>query len=368
MYPHAGKVALCSILALLHFGNAELVFVTDQAEFTAGISSGNVIELAADITLTSELSIEHVSHLTIHGNGYTVDGQNKTRCFKVMSSSIHVIGLTVSNGLALLDDGGGNGGGMLLQNSNLTMLGSYLSDNVAAGTGGGIAIMKQSIATLLSTSIAGNSGGGVFIDVSHVNMSSCNVLYNSNNQVGGGISIVGSNVTITNTIVNGNTASKYAGGIWIASYGSFAAPFAAVVTMTGCEISGNVVDAVGIANGGGIYINQTLFGTASEPQVVVMGSVFADNTCGESTSNDIVVGDGAYLGVFSLCAEDQFNAGSGALMCEPADACGDSAADLSGPCSPCAAGTFACCGSESCDATAPACTATEDAVCDSAGQ
>jgi len=176
---------VCGVsLLLTRDVDAQLVFVTDQDEFTAAIVSGNTIELAANLLLKSELVISHVEHLTVRGNGYMVNAQNTSRCFSISHSSLHFQDITVENGLARGDDdGGGFGGGMLVTNSNITISGSYISNSIATAGGGGLALMKFSTANLLRTSIAGNAGGGVYIDISHVNMTSSNILYNTNSQV-----------------------------------------------------------------------------------------------------------------------------------------------------------------------------------------
>jgi len=211
--------------------------------------------------------------------------------------------------------------------------------------------------------------GSLMCDMCWCGLFACVIsLSNLHRKVGGGVMIVGANVTMQDTIVSGNQAAM-GGGIWVESYGSFASNLAAAVALLNCEITDNRAEVPGKTNGGGLYINQTWVG-ASEPSVAAVGCSFEDNKSGEvadlAVGNDVVVGRGANFGVFSACPEEQFNAGSGLLLCEPLEACGEgSPANLqAGACGDCPADSYSCCGATSCVAGAqPDCTSVEDHIC-----
>ena len=65
---------------------------------------------------------------------------------------------------------------------------------------------------------------------------------------------------------------------------------------------------------------------------------------------------------YSVCGEESYNAGVDALLYS----CASEPADLSGFCSACPAGQYACCGSLDCSANQPVCTDTQNAICNDA--
>ncbi len=68
---------------------------------------------------------------------------------------------------------------------------------------------------------------------------------------------------------------------------------------------------------------------------------------------------------YSACGEDSFNTGIDSLVYT----CADEPSDLSGFCSSCPSGQYACCGSVTCSTDPPVCDATQAALCpDNAGR
>lgn len=126
-------------------------------------------------------------------------------------------------------------GGIYFAGSNLEVTGSSISDNVAAGDGGGINVgglygAERSL-SITSSTIAGNqsdgSGGGMR-------------LYLSNS---------GNDVTVLNTTISGNMADGYGGGLYLTTSGGN------TLAITHNTITANTADFDdnGIGDGGGIY-------------------------------------------------------------------------------------------------------------------
>ena len=199
----------------------------------------------------------------------TLDGRGTQRVLFVDysgaaagGSTLTLIGLTVTHGLA--NDGNG-GGGMLTEGGSITVRNSLIAANSSVLAGGGI------------------EGGGGALTLVHTT-----VRNNTAGDRGGGISSAGT-LNLVASIVSGNTATGVGGGLALDS---------GAITVTGSTVSRNRG-----AGGGGVYNTGTLDMT---------GSTVSGNT---STSEGGGVLDGhagiATITTSSIAANHATSAGGG---------------------------------------------------------
>lgn len=324
-------IALCA----LALAEGLTVTVSTEAELTNAIVSGNTIELANDIYLTTSVSITSVTNITLFGNQFKIDGQNIVRCLTLNTASVKIDGLHITNGFSQVN----YGAGLYAIESDVVVTNCNISHNV------------------------GKLGAGVYIDLySTVTMDNCQVIFNTATyNGGGGMVIVKATVSMTNCVVSFNTATNYGGGVYL-----YAAPN--YLSMTNCRISGNTATGVGYGGGlltigttkltgctisentavkgGGLYIY-----SSSGNLVQLVGSQLVDNAALNGT--DVYLGASASIEVYSGCPETEYSSGVGQLEClgcsEPYPA------DLTGACVPCSAGSYSCCGALECSADLPDC-------------
>jgi hypothetical protein len=73
--------------------------VTTQAELVAALANSVTIVFAADILLTSEVSIDGLTGLVINGKGFKIDGNNAVRCFRIdIGTEVAFANLTITRG------------------------------------------------------------------------------------------------------------------------------------------------------------------------------------------------------------------------------------------------------------------------------
>jgi predicted outer membrane repeat protein len=244
-----------------------------RAEIAAAHNNDTIVFASSlsgkTITLTSgELLINHNVSITGPGAGeLTVSGNHTSRVFEVAkgANSVTLSGLTISNGQASVAGG-------ILNHGTLTVLGSTLSDNFAAGSiyvagsGNGGGIENSGTLTVSGSTLSGNSatlgGGGIAnggkLTISNSTLSSntsindggginndgmatisgCTLTGNSSTQYSGGGIINGGTLTVSNSTLSGNSASESGGGIY--NIGT--------LTVSGSTLSGNSA----VYEGGGI--------------------------------------------------------------------------------------------------------------------
>ena len=122
---------------------------------------------------------------------------------------------------------------LIVQGENVTIEGVVIRDNATTGAGGGIRVESGAALTLVDSQVLNNGAAD-----------------------GGGIHNAGT-LTLTNSTVNGNSATGQGGGVYNVG----------TLTVAGSTVSQNASE--GFDGGGGIYT----FGTLS-----VIGSVLAENT------------------------------------------------------------------------------------------
>jgi hypothetical protein len=180
-----------------------------------------------------------IGHLTIIGNGDTLDGGNAYRLFTVSGgSSLTLVQMTLQNGYVYASYGGaiGNSGNLTISNCTLSGNTAVDSDYLASLQGGGGAIW--------------NVGGTVIIDNSVL----VNNLATGGTGMGGAIYNYSGTVTISNSTLSGNVA---AGGNGAVGGAILNAPYStATVTLINSTLSGNTASCSdaedGYAIGGGV--------------------------------------------------------------------------------------------------------------------
>jgi hypothetical protein len=151
--------------------------------------------------------------------------------------------ITLNSSTVSDNNANSNGGAIYSFAGNVSLTNSSVTDNASNGEGGGIDIGQGSI-TVTGSNISGNSGGnggGIAMDAGstgHLTISSSTVTDNVAGQGGGGIwqdSISGT-TSVTASTISGNTANAAGGGIFTQS---------ATVTITGSTINGNATNSSG---------------------------------------------------------------------------------------------------------------------------
>ena len=76
--------------------------VTTEADLKANIVDGATISIGADILLTSTVNVNNTG-LSIEGNSFKIDGQEKGNCFYITSGSIVILrNMTITNGYTVI--------------------------------------------------------------------------------------------------------------------------------------------------------------------------------------------------------------------------------------------------------------------------
>ncbi|MEM7118790.1 MAG: GEVED domain-containing protein [Chloroflexota bacterium] len=184
----------------------------------SGIHTFNFTE---DITLTAaipELSNDKSAVLTINGNGYTIDGGNAHRPFKVTDGTVVINNVTLKNGRSpdnechIYTCGGAVFVG---ENAVVTINNSTLHDNEA--TAGG-AILADGLFTLNNSTVYNNDarwGGAIYVwDESATTINNSTLSGNTSTEEGGAI-FAGGMVSLTNATVAENVSDLKGDALYI---------------------------------------------------------------------------------------------------------------------------------------------------------
>jgi hypothetical protein len=80
-------------------GATVTTYVATTNQFNNAVGDNTIIEVTSDISLSTRISINTISSLLVKGNGYTLDGRNSVRCFRILDSNdIHIQNITIKNG------------------------------------------------------------------------------------------------------------------------------------------------------------------------------------------------------------------------------------------------------------------------------
>jgi hypothetical protein len=183
------------------------------------------------------------ARITIDGGGsVTFDGNSASRVFQVDPPVvIDLMGLTIQHGSA----SSGSSGGGILNDGNLTLSYSTVSDNAADYSGGGIA--NGGTLTVVDSTLAGNSTG---------NGGDGGAIFNGNNAT----------AILTNSTLYNNTAEYVGGGLF--NYG--------LAQLTDCTVYDN--SAAGATGGGGGIFSEPFQGTGVGGTLRLGNSIVAGNS------------------------------------------------------------------------------------------
>lgn len=160
--------------------------------------------------------------------------------------------------------------------------------------GGGISSTNDSNLTVTNSIISGNSAGGyaggIYSDNNTVTVTNSTVSGNKAAQGGGGISSEYGTVTVTNSTLAGNSASGSGGGIY--TYGSTSS-----LSITNSTLSGNSAEY-----GGGIY-------NSSNASLIIAGSTLSANPAG--TGGALYNAGNMWLANSTLSGNEAYDFGGG---------------------------------------------------------
>jgi len=192
----------CSLADAITAANTD----TAVGDCPAG-DGADTISLSGDITLTATLP--HItSEITIDGGGFTISGRNRVRIFAVNGGTFTVNELTMTRGKA--DWGGAivnvNGGTVSINDSAVTR-------NEAAEGG---AIGNEAALTISNTVVNQNTakqGGAIHSLSGRLAITNSSVSANSTDQAtGGAIYVQKGTLMITESVFRDNSAGKKSGG------------------------------------------------------------------------------------------------------------------------------------------------------------
>jgi hypothetical protein len=336
--------------------------------------SGATVELSSDILLTSAVSVNMISGLTINGNKFSIDGGGLYRCFEFkFCTSLTINNLRVVNGNDLTSDNG-FGSGMVLF-STTAALNSCIFTGHQAFSGAAIYVaLSPSTISMTSCTVSFNSAtgfaAGVFVSSDcKLVMSSCTMSHNQVAGHGGALYVLSGDATLTLCTISYNIASGLFAGAGI--YAVSGTGLGASVTLISCTITHNTAYFGSALYAGSVTGDATLVleitrttlsnnaATARNSGLYLMsidagkvtaagyGLIFSGNTSPYGIGEDVYLsGWASSFQLSSLCMGDTYNAGTGTLSCFGCTS--TLAADLSGSCTSCSSGYFACCGSSVC--------------------
>ena len=224
--------------------------------------------------------------------------------------SLTVSGSTFTNNTVFSNSATGLGGGAIYSSSNranavVNITNSTFTGNMEAGnSGGGGAIRnRDGSMTITNSTFTNNSavaGGGAVRNTDIISISGCNFTNNStvgaNAQQsgqgsGGAISNQGGGqVTIADSVITGNSAANFGGGIYYQPNNFSGGPF---LSITNSTVSNNISnsDNNSTGDGGGIYLS------GGGPAATITGSTISGNTA--NLGEPISFGNGRGGGIWS---------------------------------------------------------------------
>jgi len=219
-----------------------------------------------------------ISGTTISGNSSSASGGGIDCPYA--NSSLSITDSTITHNTAH-----GSGGGIDANNGSITLTDCTISDNTAnAGDGGGIATPTMTITNcLINGNTASGNGGG--IDCPNLTITGATVSNNTAAGSGGGVYSIdilnGADLTMKNCTINNNQATSGSGG---GVYGYD------ITTISNSTIYDNTTLA---GNGGGIYITveyDIVYGILADSTTIITNSTVSGNSLVSGTSS----GSGIY--------------------------------------------------------------------------
>ena len=259
------------------------------------------------------------SSITIEGNGNTISGGDAYRIFSVQEDSA----LTINNLIMTNGSGSGlsfNGGAIRVINGRLTLNNSVIRNSTAGSSGGtdysggGIYVSGHSNdpawLTITGSSIYGNraagDGGGIFAKGKvDVDIRKSSIYSNSAGVDGGGIALrpafTDNSIRISNSSIFGNSAESFGGGILIDSPNNTIRPNIVLYHLT---VTGNSAKSASEDKGGGVYLsfrradlslrNSIIAGNSNQncylPTVSLVNLTLSDNIIGGDSTSECTTG------------------------------------------------------------------------------
>ena len=192
------------------------------------------------------------SHLIL--DGVTVTGASITAVWIADTAIAEILNSTITNTVITVASAGNEiyqYGGGIFNLGTLILKNSLISNNQAAGFGGGILNNNKSTAIILNSTIDGNTAsrdGGGIINGGTVMVVNSTISRNVSERQGGGIRNLGI-ATFTNSTISGNTAKQYGGGISSTNFTS--SPVTSKVYLNNSTITNNMADSDSTYDGGG---------------------------------------------------------------------------------------------------------------------
>jgi Right handed beta helix region len=304
--------ASCILTALLSAvlataAHAAVVTVTTLADSGAGslrdavgaANAGDVIQFSAGLSgaIVFHAPLQLSKDVSIVGNGaVALDGNDAVQVLKIQNGTqVTLDSLTIQHGYDAFGGGIYNegrltlkhctirdnhatfGGGLLVESapgSSYALLDSFVIDNEAVLSGGGIYDNAQADSSIARSEIAGNltgdSGGGLVFFSAHalaIDHSTISGNYGAGTGVtaGGGIAVFGSGRTDISYSTVAANKTYLGGGIYVYSTG------ASTMNLTATLVAGNSA----IADGGGIFVRRgtlNAFNTTIAENIAGLGS------------------------------------------------------------------------------------------------
>ena len=247
-------------------------------------------------TVTTQAEIVINRHVILDGEGnLTVSGNDTHRVFSVpegVVAELRGFGITA---------GASNAGAGILNEGELTVANSTVSDNMTTGlpgSGGGI-LNNSATLTVVDSALLNNAsdgGGGAIVSQGSASLMLTNstVQSNSAGDAGGALWITGS-AQVSGTAISQNQAQR-GGGVWVSSGGN--------ATISYGTVFGNT--AIGHSNGGGGI------GTEGTATLTLVNMTVAQNaTLGLLASGGGILNDGGPLSLTNTTVSDNVTAGAG---------------------------------------------------------
>lgn len=268
---------------------------------TGNVASGGggvFVSAGADVSIEGS-TIDRNEATRFNGGGIAVDGSSDTLTLSNSTLSnntaaaggggIRTGGITRIRNVEISNNSAGsNGGGVLEESGGLVLQESLVTDNTAAGSGGGVEGGSFVLESTIRNNRANGLGGGVFtLDPGFILNST--ISGNATDSSGGGLAI-GSGpglytVTIANSTISGNSAKSGGGGLTVGGtvitdtpapydpgvgYTYEVNAFPGNVVITSSTITDNTADSDGSEGGdGGGISNAKSFTSEGNPREVI---------------------------------------------------------------------------------------------------
>ena len=208
----------------------------DASTDTLEITQNYVYDNTSDDELNEGIIINKNNYM-INGNGYTIDGANQARIFKIIGQNITILNLNLINGYS---DDSEVGGGAILSEATLNLKNVTFTNNYAR-TGGSADLRNvTSISNCRFINSNAKFGGGIYSTV-EVNVSNSEFI-DSASKYAAAI-YAENNLTLFNSTFKNLAAEETAGAIGVKEIN--------LVSVESCSF----INTTAIKNGGAIYLD-----------------------------------------------------------------------------------------------------------------